>query len=112
LIRWFPIYTAKRNELRSARAWRVFSSTWTTQYAITAQRLLKNMRRDTLRELLTHLIHQISAHVTFGYLGSWSRIWRSEFFRVKNKFWVLSPRVRMSSHSRTSREFSIIEWNT
>jgi hypothetical protein len=34
-----------------------------------AQRSLKNLRRDTLRELLTHLIHQTSARVTFGYLG-------------------------------------------
>jgi hypothetical protein len=33
------------------------------------QRSLKNVRRDILRELLTHLIHQASARVTFGYLG-------------------------------------------
>jgi hypothetical protein len=49
--------------------------------------------------------------VTFGYLGSWSRRWRSEFFGVKNKFWPLSLRAGMSSRSRTSREFSIIEQN-
>jgi hypothetical protein len=69
------------------------------------------LRRNTLRELLTHLIHQTSASVTFGYLGSWSRRWRSEFFRLKNKFWPLSPRAGMSLYSRTSREFSIIGWN-
>jgi hypothetical protein len=34
------------------------------------QRLLKNLRRDILCELLSHLIHQTSARVTFGYLGS------------------------------------------
>jgi hypothetical protein len=34
------------------------------------QRSLKNLRRNTLRELLTHLIHQTSTHVTFGYFGS------------------------------------------
>jgi hypothetical protein len=69
------------------------------------------LRRDTLRKLLTHLIHHTSARVTFGHLGSWSRRWRNEFFRVKNKFWPLSPRAGMSPYSRTSREFSIIEWN-
>jgi hypothetical protein len=64
-----------------------------------------------LREVLTHLIHQTSARVTFSYLGYWSRRWRSEFFRVENKFWLLSPRARMSSHSRTYRGFSIIGWS-
>jgi hypothetical protein len=44
-------------------------------------------------------------------LGSWSKRWRNEFFRVKNKFWPISPRAGMSSHSRTSREFSRIGWN-
>jgi hypothetical protein len=39
----------------------------------TCQRSLKNLRRDTLLELLTHLIHQTSVCVTFGYLGSSSR---------------------------------------
>jgi hypothetical protein len=34
------------------------------------QRSLKNLRRDALRELITHLIHQTSARVTFGYMGS------------------------------------------
>jgi hypothetical protein len=34
------------------------------------QRSLKNLRRDTLRELLTDLIHQTSACVTFDDLGS------------------------------------------
>jgi hypothetical protein len=33
------------------------------------QRSLRNLRRDTLREVLTHLIHQTSARVTFSYLG-------------------------------------------
>jgi hypothetical protein len=75
------------------------------------QRPLKNLRRDTFRELLTHLIHQISARVSFGYLGSRSGSWRSESFRVENKFWPLSPRAGMNSHSRTSRELSIIGWN-
>jgi hypothetical protein len=42
------------------------------------------LRSGTSREFLTHSIHQISARVTFGYLGSWSRKWKSEFFRVKN----------------------------
>jgi hypothetical protein len=72
------------------------------------QRSLENWTRDTLHELLTHFIHQTSARVTFGYLWSWSRSWRSTFFRVKNKFWPRSPRAGMSSHSRTSREFSIV----
>jgi hypothetical protein len=31
--------------------------------------------------------------------------------RVKNKFWPLSPRTRINSHSKTSREFSRIGWN-
>jgi hypothetical protein len=34
------------------------------------QRSLKNLRRDTLCELLTHLIRHTSACVTFGYLES------------------------------------------
>jgi hypothetical protein len=75
-------------------------------------KITEDLRRDTLREILTRLMHQTSARVTFGYLRSWSRRWRSKFLRVKNKFWSLSPRARMSSHSRTSREFSIIVWNT
>jgi hypothetical protein len=33
-------------------------------------KITENLRRDTLRELLTHLIHHTSARVTFGYLGS------------------------------------------
>jgi hypothetical protein len=45
-------------------------STWTIQCVITAQRSPKNLRRVTLRELLTDLIHQTSARVTFGYLRS------------------------------------------
>jgi hypothetical protein len=60
----------ERDELRGARAYRVFQSTWTIQCVITAQRSLKNLRSGTSREFLTHSIHQISARVTFGYLGS------------------------------------------
>jgi hypothetical protein len=41
LIRCFPIYTVKRDELRGVRVCRVFQSTWTIQCVITAQRSLK-----------------------------------------------------------------------
>jgi hypothetical protein len=41
LIRCFPVYTAKRDELRGARLCRVFQSTWTIQCVITTQRSLK-----------------------------------------------------------------------
>jgi hypothetical protein len=75
------------------------------------QRSLKNLRRDTLHEFLTHLIHQTSARVTFGYFGILKQKMKERVFRVKNKFWSLSPRTGMSSHLRTSREFSIIGWN-
>jgi hypothetical protein len=56
LIPCFPIYKAKRDELRGARVCRLFQSIWRIQSVITAQRSLKSLRRDTLRELLTHLI--------------------------------------------------------
>jgi hypothetical protein len=63
------LYSEKRRIARR-KGLSSFSVHKEIQCAITAQRSLKNLRRNTLRELLTHLIHQTSASVTFGYLGS------------------------------------------
>jgi hypothetical protein len=53
----FPNLYSERDELRGARVWRAFQSTWTTQCVIATQRSLKSLRKDTWRELLIDLIH-------------------------------------------------------